>query len=85
MYAIRSYYAAATYCDGLGEGGYTDWFLPSEGELNLMYSKIGRGLGHWSSSHSGFAGGNYYVYTGATGSAVHATYLNGFVTPVREF
>jgi len=76
---------AATYCDNLSEGGQPDWFLPSEGELNVMYSNIVRGYGNWSSTHSGFAGGNYYVYEGVSGTATFATFTNGNVTPVRDF
>ncbi|MDR2633448.1 MAG: DUF1566 domain-containing protein [Treponema sp.] len=48
---------AAQYCDDLEYGGYTDWFLPSNDELNLMYQNLKeKGLGgftndvYWSSS-----------------------------------
>ena len=51
---------AAQLCDSLVYGGYTDWFLPSRDELNLMYENLYlNGLGgfakygyHWSSSES---------------------------------
>ena len=34
---------AATACDRLVLEGYGDWYLPSKGELALMYKNIGRG------------------------------------------
>jgi hypothetical protein len=51
---------AAQTCQTLDQGGYTDWFLPSQAELNLMYLNLRKqGLGdfsngwYWSSSQSG--------------------------------
>jgi predicted nucleic acid-binding Zn ribbon protein len=48
---------AAKLCSDLTQGGYSDWFLPSENELNLMYRILHlKGLGgfepdeYWSSS-----------------------------------
>ncbi len=47
---------AAQLCDTLIYGGCNDWFLPSQGELNLMYSNLkvygvgGFGFGNWWSS-----------------------------------
>ncbi len=50
-------FPAAEACDAYTAGGYTDWFLPSKDELNLMYENLHKkGLGNfgdnefWSSS-----------------------------------
>jgi hypothetical protein len=50
---------AASVCADLVLNGYSDWYLPSLGELQLMYSRLHlQGLGgfrgdwYWSSSHN---------------------------------
>ena len=68
---------AADICANLVLSGYTDWFLPSKDELNLMYQNIGRGnalgLGnvggftdtyYWSSTEvdDSFARGQYFYF-----------------------
>jgi hypothetical protein len=35
--ALGATYAAATFCEGLNIGGYTDWYLPAKNELEIMY------------------------------------------------
>jgi len=35
--ALGTSYAAATFCEGLSIGGYTDWYLPAKNELEVMY------------------------------------------------
>ncbi len=62
--------SAAWICKNYTGGGYTDWFLPSKDELNLMRQNLyARGYGNWSSatywSSSEYmdAQGRYYAWT----------------------
>lgn len=54
--AQGGYHAAARYCDKLVYGGYNDWYLPNNYELNLMWTNTGSipglnaGSYYWSSS-----------------------------------
>jgi len=45
---------AAQLCDALVYVGYSDWFLPSKDELNLMYENL------YLFGVGGFAGSNYW-------------------------
>ncbi|WP_415374051.1 DUF1566 domain-containing protein [Patiriisocius sp. Uisw_017] len=48
---------AADQCEGLSDGGFTDWYLPSKDELDMMYVNLRlQGLG-------GFSGGFYWSST----------------------
>jgi hypothetical protein len=73
---------AADICANLTLSGYSDWFLPSRGEVNLMYQNIGQGnalglgnvggfadLGYWSSTEYGAGAWNQYFRTGSQGYA----------------
>jgi hypothetical protein len=35
--ALGASYAAATFCEGLTIGGYTDWYLPARNELEVAF------------------------------------------------
>jgi hypothetical protein len=71
-----STYPAAEACDNLVSGGYTDWYLPSKDELDMMYVNLHlQGLGgfandmYWSSTENesndawsqDFDGGSQFV------------------------
>lgn len=36
-------FAAAEYCDGLSAHGYSDWYLPAQDELNVLYTNKNTG------------------------------------------
>jgi hypothetical protein len=62
---------AASVCSDLVLNGYSDWFLPSSEELQLMYNRLKiQGLGgfssnwYWSSSQFG-SGNAWSVYFGS--------------------
>ena len=38
--ALGSRYAAATWCEALSIGGYTDWYLPAKNELEVAYHNL---------------------------------------------
>jgi hypothetical protein len=35
--SLGASYQAATFCEGLTIGGYTDWYLPAKNELEVLY------------------------------------------------
>jgi hypothetical protein len=83
--------SAAQLCKAYTLNGYNDWFLPSAGELDLMYRNLKqRGLGnfgnyYWSSSESS----NYYAYvqgfTSGNKSANFGKNNTALVRAVRTF
>jgi hypothetical protein len=54
---------AADICANLTLGGYSDWFLPSEGELDIMYLNIGQGDANGLGNVSIFASTYYWSST----------------------
>lgn len=82
---------AAQVCDALVYGGYSDWFFPSRGELNLMYENLklfsvgGFANGYyWSSSEdSADRAGSQNLYDG--NQYYHAKYGTGRVRAARAF
>jgi hypothetical protein len=35
--ALGASYQAAVFCENLNTGGYTDWYLPAQNEMNVIY------------------------------------------------
>ena len=56
---------ASELCLDLSLGGYSDWYLPSKYELNLMYENIGQGNALGLGNVGGFADANYWSSTEA--------------------
>jgi hypothetical protein len=54
---------AAELCLDLSLGGYSDWYLPSKYELNLMYRNIGQGNALGLGNVGGFAYDYYWSST----------------------
>ena len=64
---------AALLCSNLDYNGYDDWFLPSRGELRLMYDNlIKNGLG----SFSNYA--RYWSSSESSGSSYSSWYMSNF-------
>ncbi|MBU0859389.1 MAG: hypothetical protein KJ667_05585, partial [Alphaproteobacteria bacterium] len=66
-------YAAAEYCDGLSAHGYTDWYLPSQIETNVLYTNrtaIGgfAAVDYWTSSEAHIDTDAAMVSFGASGT-----------------
>jgi TolB-like protein len=84
---------AVLLCDELSTNGFNDWFLPSKGELNLMYMRLKlKGLGnfrqnwYWSSSKD--SGRLVWVQTFNDGKQWDSGYRYAddiFIRAIRQF
>lgn len=82
---------AAQVCDALVYGGYSDWFLPSKDELNLMYKNlylagVGSFFGnyYWSSSEGDAYGAWTQVFSYNNQGSYNKNYSR-LVRAVRAF
>jgi hypothetical protein len=82
---------AAHRCREYQQGGYSDWFLPSKDELNLMYQNLKqKSLGgfsnatYWSSSERSNSSAWYQEFS--NGSSWYNSKPNTYsVRPIRQF
>ena len=65
----RTWSQAMSACHGLSYGGYDDWYLPNEEELNAMYQK--------KSSIGGFSGTYYWSSTEGSGYVCYQNFYDG--------
>jgi hypothetical protein len=86
---------AAKLCTDLTQGGYSDWFMPSSYELDLMYKNLySKGIGsfestgsYWSSSEidASHAWVEYFLKSNQNGFNVNKNFNGGRVRTVRAF
>ena len=77
------YYNAVSVCQNLKFNGYTDWYLPSKYQLNLIYTNLGNGgFGPYYSS----AAALYFSYWSSTPnpSSVGASWVQDFKTGAQS-
>ncbi len=53
-------FAAAEYCDGLAAHGYSDWYLPAQDELNVLYTNKNTGALSGTFNETGSFPTGYY-------------------------
>jgi hypothetical protein len=83
---------AASVCADLVLNGYSDWYLPSLGEMQLMYSRLHlQGLGgfgggwYWSSSQSN-PNDAWFIYFTTGDVNIYLKFISNFqVRAVRAF
>jgi hypothetical protein len=85
---------AASICDNLMLDGYSDWYLPSKDELNLLYQNRGSTLivqseGYWSSSEVDKDNAWAQTFNNTTSIRSQDKSKDGlapvFVRPIRSF
>lgn len=79
--------SAALVCENYSIGGYTDWFLPSQDEMNAMYTNLAAyGVGgfttlyYWNSSETG---DRSYAFTQLFSNGNQPSYLKAAIHRVR--
>ena len=92
-----NWYSSPGICANLTIGTYSDWFLPSKDELNLMYENIGQGNVLGLGNVGNFANNDYWSSTGIDGYNAWGQYFyngnqfvndklsTGYVRAVRAF
>jgi hypothetical protein len=80
--------SAAKTCLDYSDGTYSDWFLPSENEVSLMYTKLKLnsigGFGSYVYSSSSEYDASYVWYVSfSSGTQYHDDTKSGFPNPVR--
>jgi len=82
---------AAKLCSDLELNTYTDWYLPSKDELNLMYINLKtQGLGgfsstdYWSSKEGDYSSAFYQDFSGGTQNFSNKSYTY-YVRAIRSF
>jgi hypothetical protein len=83
---------AAKLCSDLTQGGYSDWFMPSIDELNLLYENLYlKGIGgfkpekYWSSSECSEDGARYQDFSNGYEGIFYDKLNNRRVRAVRAF
>jgi hypothetical protein len=75
--ALGSAWQAATFCEGLSIGGYTDWYLPARNELIAWYPAFASGAQKCATSGEGTA------YWSSTEDYADAAIIFDFASPSR--
>jgi hypothetical protein len=81
---------AASLCNNLTSGGYTDWYLPSRDELTKLYTNralIGgfNNVSYWSSSQSSSTTAWSLNFNTGTTSSTTTKITNLYVRAIRKF
>jgi hypothetical protein len=84
---------AAQRCTAYDLGGYTDWFLPSREELNLVYKNLQAkglasyddGYGYWSSTQVNAEEANTQNFVRANASGIDTTYAGKQGSFIKDY